>query len=86
MNYIDKIKRKIESWCNFYENEYEFYADEVIRHISRILGPDKQFVRAITAIWNYGGGDSGNFDIDMTCDKEHYWITWPKSITVDGKQ
>ena len=83
MNYIDEIKSRIESWCNLRVNEFKVYADEVISHISRRLWKYKLSVRAMTAIWNYGGGDSGNFDIDMTCDKKHYWIT---GLAVNGKQ
>ena len=76
MNCIDEIKSQIkstiESWCNLDENEYQIYANEVIEQITSKLGPDKQFVRAMTAIWKYGNGSSGNFDIDMSCRKKHY--------------
>ena len=82
MNYIDEIKSRIESWCNLREHEFKIEANEVIEHISRRLGNYTLFVRAITAIWNYGGGDSGNFDIDMTCDKKHYWIA---GLALDGE-
>ena len=77
MNYIDEIKGRIESWCNLRVNEYQFYADEVVEQITSKLGPYKQFVRAMTAIWKYGNGSSGNFDINMSCRKKHYWVIPP---------